>query len=247
MHPRLRALVACAALLVPGLAGGEPRIAVLPVVVHSGASDSSYLSDGLSDMLSARLEQLGGMAVVREASDAKPPARIAQAVERGKALGADYVVFGSFTQFGDGASLDLQCAPVRAADPEAVRSLFVQSGAIGDIIPKLDDVVDKIAYFVLGDAAGRTAVSARGTAATPIRDLLKRLEELERTVYGRGGATAPAPAPAATPAPEASDGDAAAEPAPDADAAKLPVSTGASGRVQGPSKPPRAAEPPAGR
>ena len=111
MRPRICALLVCAAALAPALAGAEPRVAILPVVVHSAAPDPSYLSDGLADMLGARLEQLGGMRVVRD-EDKDATTRLADALARGRALEADYVVFGSFTQFGEGASLDIQCAPV---------------------------------------------------------------------------------------------------------------------------------------
>jgi TolB-like protein len=186
----------CAAALAPSWAGAQsradapPRVAILPVVVHSAASDPSYLSDGLADMLAARLEQLGGMRVVREDDAGAATTRLAQALEHATALQADYVVFGSFTQFGDGASLDLQCAPVRGRDPAAARTLFVQSGAIGDIIPKLDDLADKIAYVVLGDARGKAAVAERGRDAAPIRDLLTRIDALERIVYGKSAAPA---------------------------------------------------------
>jgi TolB-like protein len=204
------ALVACVAALAPSWADASPRVAILPVVVHSAAPDPSYLSDGLADMLAARLEQLGGMRVVRDDGSQAATTRLEQALERGGALKADYVVFGSFTQFGDGASLDLQCAPVQSADPAAARSLFVQSGAIGDIIPKLDDVADKVAYFVLGESAAKTAVGERTRSAAPLRDLLGRLDALERAVYGKGSANA-APKPAEPPPKPANGEDEAAE------------------------------------
>ncbi|HXK25442.1 MAG TPA: hypothetical protein VMS55_22425 [Myxococcota bacterium] len=188
MRRRLCALVACAAALAPAWAGAVPRIAILPLVVHSAASDPAYLSDGLADMLAARLEQIGGMRVMRDEDAKAATTRLEQAVERGGSLSVDYVVFGSFTQFGDGASLDLQCAPVKSQDAAAARTLFVQSGAIGEIIPKLDDVADKIAYYVLGETQAKAAVGERARNAAPLRDLLDRVDALERTVYGKTAA-----------------------------------------------------------
>jgi len=185
MRRRLCALVACAAALAPAWAGGVPRIAILPLVVHSAAPDPTYLSDGLADMLAARLEQIGGMRVMRDEESKAATTRLDQAVERGGSLSVDYVVFGSFTQFGDGASLDLQCAPVKSQDAAAARTLFVQSGAIGEIIPKLDDVADKIAYYVLGETQAKAAIDERARNAAPLRDLLDRVDALERTVYGK--------------------------------------------------------------
>jgi TolB-like protein len=47
-------------LLVGGASAGDrTRIVILPIVVHSAASDSSYVSRGITDMISARLEQTG--------------------------------------------------------------------------------------------------------------------------------------------------------------------------------------------
>jgi len=215
MKLRPGALCACVALLAAGLASAEPRVAILPVVVHSGAADPGYLSEGFSDMLAARLEQLGGMRVVREDDARAATTRLSDALERGRALEADYVVFGSFTQFGDGASLDVQCAPVRDPDAAKSRTLFVQSGAIGEIIPKLDDLADKIAFYVLGDAQAKAAVAGRAGNAAPIRDLIQRLEALERTVYGKAPAARPAAEAAPVEAPEApAEEPAEAEPNP---------------------------------
>jgi TolB-like protein len=195
------ALAACLALLAGAAAVAEPRVAILPVVVHSGAADPSYLSAGFGDMLAARLEQLGGMRVVREDDAKAATTRWKDAIERGRRLEADYVVFGSFTQFGDGASLDVQCARVAESDAASARSLFVQSGAIGDIIPKLDDLADKIAFYVLGDAQAKAAVAGRAAGSAPIRDLIQRLETLERSVYGKQAPVARQPEAAPTPDP----------------------------------------------
>ena len=71
-------------------------------------------------------------------------AKLEEALEIGREAGGDYVIFGAFTQFGDGASLDVQCVPLREPSLErtlAARRIFVQSGAIGEIIPKLDELV----------------------------------------------------------------------------------------------------------
>lgn len=218
MRRLLYAFVACVAVLAPTWAGATPRVAILPVVVHSAAPDPSYLSDGLADMLAARLEQLGGMRVVRADGEQAATTRLDQAIERGGELKADFVVFGSFTQFGDGASLDLQCAPVQSADPATARSLFVQSGAIGEIIPKLDDVADKVAYFVLGETAAKSAVGERTRNAAPLKDLVGRIDALERAVYGKSSASAPTKAAASAAEPTDADAEPEASEEPDPEA-----------------------------
>jgi TolB-like protein len=164
----------------PAAAGS--RVVILPVVVHSAASDPSYVSRGLSDMLSARLEQLGGVDVVRADGAAPATTRLPEALAAARDAGGDYVLFGSFTQFGDGASLDLQCAPV--ADGRAVRTIFIQSGAMGEIIPKLDDVAEKVARYVRGEPARASAPATNGAGdAADLEDLKRRLDALEQAVF----------------------------------------------------------------
>ena len=167
-------------------AAGSTRVVILPVVVHSAASDPGYVSRGLSDMLSARLEQLGGVDVVRVDGAAPATARLPEALAAARDAGGDFVLFGSFTQFGDGASLDIQCAPVSAGGP-AARTIFIQSGTMGEIIPKLDDLADKVARYVRGEPARAAAPTTNGTngsaSADALDDLKRRLDALERAVF----------------------------------------------------------------
>ena len=182
---KLFALAACVCALVPSFAAaGAARIVILPVVVHSPTPDPGYVSSGLSDMLSARLEQLGGVDVVRVDDASLATTRVGEAIQAAKAMNGDYVLFGSFTQFGDGASLDIQCAPVQSAAP--VRNIFVQSGTMGEIIPKLDELADKVARYIRGEIPPRAAAlpSTNGAAtAEELDDLHRRLEALERAVF----------------------------------------------------------------
>lgn len=196
-------------------AAAEPaRVVILPVVVHSGATDPTYVSRGLSDMLSARLEQHRGLDVVRVDDPAAATTRSQRATEVGREAGGDYVLFGSFTQFGDGASLDIQCAPLRGgAEP---RSIFIQSGTMGEIIPKLDELADKVARYLgapVPTANGAPGADSAGSgngagaaSATELEELRQRLEALERAVFapvagtGTGGSEETAPADPAEPA-----------------------------------------------
>ena len=105
-------------------------MAVLPVVVHTATDESDYLSKGLAQMLSARLEQAGGIDVAllgdpSQATDRRGDGRR----QCGYEVNADFVIFGSFTQFGNGASLDMRCARVAGTDsgrrlPKRARSSF---------------------------------------------------------------------------------------------------------------------------
>ena len=180
---RIAAIAVWVGVWVGGGLGAAParaqdaRIAILPVVVHTAAPDPSYVSRGIADMLSARLEQLGGLEILRVDDPAAATTRLGPALEQGRRVGADYVLYGSFTQFGDGASLDIQCAPVAPVGSGPDRSIFIQSGSVGEIIPKLDRLADMIARYVGGvedsDEGGAAAAAAAPDAAG-LEDLRQR-------------------------------------------------------------------------
>jgi len=143
------------------------RVALLPVVVHTSDPESAYVSEGLADMLSARIERSGEVNVLRVSDRATTNTQ--DAILAGKGMGAAYVLYGSFTQFGAGASLDIRCAPVSGSDPSgettAVRHIFIQTGTLQEIIPKLDDLSDKIIRYVVSGADRIAAQSALAASA----------------------------------------------------------------------------------
>jgi TolB-like protein len=188
-------ILACVSLGSAG-ASEATRVALLPVAVHSAESDADYVSEGLADMLSARLERGGRVAVVR-VPGASVGTDAEAAVKAGRGVDAEFVLFGSFTQFGEGASLDIRCAPVGAGDGSpAPREVFIQSGSIGEIIPRLDELAEKIArYLEAGPAAapGAGATSGSAESGSSLEDLNRRVEALERAVYLGDRADAGAP------------------------------------------------------
>ena len=183
------------------------RVAVLPVVVHS-LGDEGYLREGLADMLASRLGQSPALAVVRVEDPAQATTDLERARAAARGVGAEYVLFGSFTHFGEGASLDLSCARVAEGDAPPGQ-IFIQTGSIGEIIPKLDDLARRVAAHV---AAGGVAppVSAgppgeAGVTSLQVLDALSELDSLssrvdglEQRVYGNGAPPAPASPPDAT-------------------------------------------------
>ncbi len=175
-------------LLAAGAASGEAsRVAILPVVVHTASPDPAYVSQGISDMLSARLEQIGGVVVLRVDDPDAATARLGPALERGRRIGADYVLFGSFTQFGDGASLDVQCAAVDDRAQELERNIFIQSGTVGEIIPQLDQLADKVVRFVGGAGTSEEPGSVAGVGSGEMRGFEERLAALEGAIFGAVG------------------------------------------------------------
>ena len=190
------AIVPLAVLTATAGAEETVRVVILPVMVHRSASDSGYVSRGIADMLSARLEQVGGISVVR-VENAKAATTDPEAARKTAGrLDGDYVLYGAFTQFGEGASLDIQCVSLQAADggSDAPRRVFIQSGTIGEIIPKLDLLVDKIVVFLReggvavattapGEAPGPGGADDAAADADSIQELRERVEALEQAVY----------------------------------------------------------------
>jgi TolB-like protein len=195
---RSLALAAAGALLLLGaqesLAETRVKLAILPIVVHT-LEQKDYLRAGLADMLASRLGRIPRVAVIRVQGEGEATTDTEAAKASARAAGAEYVLFGSFTQFGEGASLDLQCVSVSEEAEEGSRSIFIQSGTLGEIIPRLDQVAEKVGRYLAIDGAatdsapgGLPAVSA-GTpgdgdagSAEMLQDALSELEALRGRV-----------------------------------------------------------------
>jgi hypothetical protein len=177
-------------------AAAEERrtVAILPVVVHA-LEQQDYLREGLADMLASRLGQQPGIAVIRvhDPGKATLDAREARAAAQG--VGAQWVLFGSFTRFGEGASLDMQCLPVAAPGEPGARSIFVQSAQIAELIPRLDGLAERVALHVLG-RDGAAPAGAPVAGRTELDELRRRIEALERRPLA---GAAPVPRPEAQP------------------------------------------------
>lgn len=208
----LAAAVGASLLAAPhARAADRVKVALLPIVVHSNDS-REYLQQGLSDMLLSRLGRDTRLAVVRVEDPAKATTEIDKAREVGRAESAEYVIFGSFTRFGEGASLDLSVARVASSDA-APRQIFAHSDTLGGIIPMLDGLSEKTVLYVVEGAPAGPAVAAGPSAAASgssnasdgeVQELRRRVEALEHIVF----ATNPVP----TTKPPAAEGG--AEPGP---------------------------------
>ena len=180
-------------------AAAEPvRVALLPILVHSAESDTSYLSRGLADMLTARLEQGGGITIVPVQAGDAGAASLREAMAAGRRANAAFVLVGSFTQFGKGASFDVRCAPLGEGDDATPRRVFIQSGTLGDIIPKLGELSARIARYVGAGTPADAGAGSNGAGSQAANDavvskLRERVDALERAVYIDGlGAAQPA-------------------------------------------------------
>lgn len=195
---RSLAVVVAGLLLVAGAersaAAPRAKLAILPIVVHS-LEDKAYLESGLADMLASRLGRVDGVSVIRVQGDGRGTTGLDAARAAGSEVGADYVIFGSFTQFGEGASLDLECASVSADEEPGARSIFIQSGTLSEIIPQLDRVAEKVGRHLSSDAAWSGAAfgslpavgaaapaESGGSADERVQDALSELEALRSRV-----------------------------------------------------------------
>ena len=136
------------------------KVAVLPFQINA-AQDLTYLREGILDMLASRLAWEGKVQViekdlVKEAMAGRQgPLNEAAARQVGKALGADYVLFGSLTVFGDSVSMDAQM--VDLAGDKAPVTVFAQTKGMNEVIPRINDFAQDINSKIFGRAPTVTA------------------------------------------------------------------------------------------
>lgn len=190
LFPMLTLLLAIAA--APARAE-RVRVALLPVVVQS-SEGREYLQRGLGDMLVARLGRDPRIAVVKVNDPATATTEVDAARATARGENARWVVYGSFTRFGEGASLDLQCARVGDEDAEP-HQVFAQAATLGALIPMLEGVSERLTGYVLGtagDAAPVAAGEVQGSASGgEVVELRRRVEALERAVDALGASRMP--------------------------------------------------------
>jgi len=172
----------------------KPILALLPVVVHS-SENPAYVQQGLADMLESRFAREGVFTVVALEGDKYATTKLDAALKTARSVDAQYVLFGSFTRFGAGASMDMQVASTTPGEDGApMREIFVHSGDMGEVIPDLTDLVGKCSRFAVSDytpladtAEGpapaplfaQPTEAPSGTSSEGIADLVNRIKALE--------------------------------------------------------------------
>ncbi len=168
-----------AALLFPtatAVAAGKTTVAVLPFTMHS-AENIGYIQQGIWDMLLSRIAVPDRIAVAGKEATLEALGKAGakgltakDAAVVGKALGADYVVWGSLTKIGASISIDGRLFDL-AADKPAV-NVFSQAPAMDEVIPKINDFALRIGQHLLGTtppafASAQTAPVVAGPPAAP--------------------------------------------------------------------------------
>jgi len=137
------------------------KVAILPFEINA-PEDLSYLREGIMDMLASRISWEGKVEVIEEQlvkealSGREGALNEAAAREVGTTLGADYVLFGSLTVFGESVSIDAKMVALREDRPPV--SVYAQTKGMGEVIPRINDFAQDINNKIFG--RGPTAVAA---------------------------------------------------------------------------------------
>ena len=120
---------------------GYPSIAVLPLVDMSPAGGITYLGDGLSEELSARLAQIPGLRVAARTSAFEFKDRNLDVRRIGEALGVRHVLEGSVRRDGDNLRVTMQLI-------DAANGYHVWAGSYDrgwrDVIAIQDDIARSV-------------------------------------------------------------------------------------------------------
>jgi TolB-like protein len=143
-------------LWIPGPSFSEEapqKLAILPFTMNSDR-DLNFLREGIMDMLSSRLAwkdklEIIEKGVVKKEFAAVPgPTNEEKALKIGKALGADFVIFGSLTVFGESVSLDAKILDVEKS--EVLITAYDQSKGMDGVIPTVNQFAENINAKIMG-------------------------------------------------------------------------------------------------
>jgi len=137
------------------------KVAIFPFEINA-PKDLSYLREGIMDMLASRISWEGKVEVIEEQlvkealSGREGALNETAAREVGTTLGADYVLFGSLTVFGESVSIDAKMIALKEDRPPV--SVYAQTKGMGEVIPRINDFAQDINNKIFG--RGPTAVAA---------------------------------------------------------------------------------------
>ncbi|MFP4475482.1 MAG: FG-GAP-like repeat-containing protein [Desulfatibacillaceae bacterium] len=158
-------LLAFTFLAGPAHAQDPTTIAVVPFTMHAD-KDLGFLQDGIVDMLTTRLSREDSLRVldkadVKEAVSAfSPPWNEKKARDLGARLGADHVLYGSLTIFGDSVSMD--AAMVDTDGEREPVTVYNQTKGLDTVIPAVDGFARKIRDRLHGTPVAEERTPATG-------------------------------------------------------------------------------------
>ena len=156
--------ICCALLYCCLLTSAQPvetyKVAILPFKINA-AEDLTYLQEGILDMLTSRIAWEEKILVIEKELCRKAYERyngnIKEETARkiGSELGADYVLFGSITIFGNSASLDAKIVDPKEKKPTV--TVYDHSQGMDGIIPKINEFATNINDKIFGRAEIKVA------------------------------------------------------------------------------------------
>jgi TolB-like protein len=117
------------------------QVAIVPFKVNA-EKDLSFLKDGIVDMLSSRLFWEDKVSIINRQATEKAAAAVGEQLNEslarklGTGLGADYVLFGSLTVFGNSVSIDAKMVDV--SGKKQTLTFFNQSQGMDQVIPGIN-------------------------------------------------------------------------------------------------------------
>ena len=166
-------------LLITSAYGAPQNLAILPMKINA-AQDYSFLQTGVMDMLSSRLAWKDKLQVIEKSKTLAAVKQYGEVVDEqgaetvGKALGADYVVYGSLTILGQSVSIDTKILDV--AEKNVVDSVFTQAKSMDEVIPKINQFAQSINSKVFGRGEAPSEVTAEADTGDNGQETAKRVK-----------------------------------------------------------------------
>jgi outer membrane protein insertion porin family len=131
-------------------AAAQASIRILPLKVFSEEPEAEELRTVLEGFMAARLMAEGELRVVHSPEESAPPEGFTQdqALQLGRTVDVQWVLWGSVTQIGRLLSLDLRLLDVREAGEPI--SLYAQAMNRDELLAQSEKEIDKVLTSVLG-------------------------------------------------------------------------------------------------
>jgi len=141
------------------------KVAILPFQMNA-PEDLNYLREGIMDMLASRLAWEGKVEVIEKQvvkdslAGHQGPLNESAAREVGSKLGADHVLFGSLTVFGESVSIDAKMLALKEDNPPV--TVYAQTRGLSEVIPRINEFAQEINNKIFGrDTAAVAAAPAQ--------------------------------------------------------------------------------------
>ena len=147
------------------------QVAIVPFKMNA-EKDLSFLKDGIVDMLSSRLFWEGKVNIINRQAVEKASATVGAPLNETKArklgtgLGADYVLFGSLTVFGNSVSIDAKMVDV--SNKKQTLTFFNQGQGMDQVIPSINLFASDINEKEFGRVT-ETRRSAQAAGPSPVK------------------------------------------------------------------------------